>query len=243
MLIWTVVAPLLGASCHVLADETLGCLVVDPGAGAAPQVEELVRRHGLTPRGVAVTHGHVDHTWDAAALGDLYGIPVFVHREDEPRFHEPFTTLGPLGEQLRQMADHAGLGTYRAPGDVRTFDGDAELPLLDGAVQARHLPGHTGGSTVYVVADAPATGSALPPASGADAGRVDDLTHVWLTGDVLFAGTIGRTDLPGGDPTAMAASLGRFADWEGPALVLPGHGPRSRSDVEFATNPYLARRT
>jgi glyoxylase-like metal-dependent hydrolase (beta-lactamase superfamily II) len=86
---------------------------------------------------------------------------------------------------------------------------------------ARHAPGHTEGSTLYLLA------------AGDD--------RVAFTGDVLFAGSVGRTDLPGGDPVAMAATLREVVGALPPGThVLPGHGPATRVDAELATNPYLA---
>ncbi|MBX9246864.1 MBL fold metallo-hydrolase [Actinotalea ferrariae] len=224
MQIETVVAPLLGALCHVLAEPDGRCVVVDPGAGVVDDVAALVRRAGWTPVAVLLTHGHVDHTWDAAAVGDRFGVPVHVHEGDAYRLADPVGSLGPLGHQLAAMT---GLDAPPAPADVRTFDAAAghETPLAlgdDDAVQvtALHSPGHTQGSTVYLVRDA--AGS-----------------PVALTGDVLFAGSIGRTDLPGGDDAAMGRTLARLTTLDPATRVLPGHGPTSTVAAELAGNPYL----
>lgn len=230
MLTRTVVSSLLGASCHVLADERRRAVVVDPGLGVRDEVLDVVRAEHLDVRGVLVTHGHVDHTWDAAVLSTALDVAVHVHEHDAHRLADPFGTLGPLGSQLAVLAG----SDVRRPERVATFeaapDGAVRLDLPpagreagepDAAdvltVHGLHLPGHTEGSTAYLWS------------GGA----------VVLTGDVLFAGTIGRTDLPGGDATAMAASLGRLADLPADAVVLPGHGPASTIGAELATNPFL----
>ena len=144
--------------------------------------------------------------------------------DDEYRLDAPFATLGPLGPQLGAMS---GLAEPLRPARVETFsagpDGTAALRLGSeraGWIEltALHVPGHTQGSTVYLV-DAPA-----PTA---------------LTGDVLFAGTIGRTDLPGGDQRSMMISLTRLARLAPGTIVVPGHGPSSTIADELATNPYL----
>lgn len=225
MQIETVVAPLLGALCHVLAEQDGRCVVVDPGAGVADDVAALVGRAGWTPVAVLLTHGHVDHTWDAAALGDRFGVPVHVHEGDAYRLADPVGSLGPLGHQLAAMT---GLAAPPAPADVRTFAAaaGAETPVVlgDGGatveLTAVHSPGHTQGSTVYLVRDA--AGS-----------------PVALTGDVLFAGSIGRTDLPGGDDVAMGRTLARLTRLDPATRVLPGHGPTSTVAAELASNPYL----
>jgi len=220
----TVVAPLLGATCSVLVDDAGRCVVVDPGGGVAAEVLALVAAEGWTPLAMLATHGHVDHTWSAAELGDAWDVPLHLHADDEYRLDAPFATLGPLGPQLGAMS---GLAEPLRPARVETFsagpDGTAALRLGSeraGWIEltALHVPGHTQGSTVYLV-DAPA-----PTA---------------LTGDVLFAGTIGRTDLPGGDQRSMMISLTRLARLAPGTIVVPGHGPSSTIADELATNPYL----
>jgi len=221
----TVVAPLLGANCYLVHDEQGRCVVVDPGAGVLEEVVTRVQDGGLRPLGVLLTHGHVDHTWSAGPLAQLWGVAVHVHAADAYRLTDPFGTLGPLGPQLEQMAAAAGLH-HAAPTDVRTFDGATPTLDLAGdepafAVTARHAPGHTEGSTVYLV---------------------DDGGPVALTGDVLFAGTIGRTDLPGGDGALMTATLADLATLDPTTRVLPGHGPSSSIAAELAANPFLQTR-
>lgn len=217
MLIRTVAAPLLGTNCHVVPDGE-GCVVVDPGAGAAPGVREAVAGAGLVPHAILLTHGHLDHTWSAAELSDEWGVPVLVHEDDAYRLADPVGSLGPLGAQLAAMAGRSA--GPAVPARVETFRADADAPsIVVGQVRALHAPGHTQGSTVYLV-DGPGEAFAL-------------------TGDVLFAGTIGRCDLPGGDERAMAATLRRLAGLDPSTRVLPGHGPSSTIGDEVATNPYL----
>ncbi|WP_250445973.1 MBL fold metallo-hydrolase [Actinotalea sp. C106] len=223
MLIRTVVSPLLGTNCYVVADDAARCLVVDPGAGVVEEVREVVEEGGWTPVAVLVTHGHVDHTWCAAELCTAYGVPLHLHEADLPRIADPFATLGPLGAQLAQTAASAGM-EYRPADRVQTFTcagaARTDLDLAGGAapfgVAALHAPGHTEGSTVYVLEDGTA-----------------------LTGDVLFAGTIGRTDLHGGDGAAMERTLGHLATLPEETVLLPGHGPSSSIGAELRSNPYL----
>ncbi len=218
VLIRTLAAPLLGASCHVVPDGG-GCVVVDPGAGVAAQVLHAVASAGLTPHAILLTHGHLDHTWGAAELSDEWGVPVLVHEDDAYRLADPVGSLGPLGTQLAAMAGRpAG---PPVPTRLETFRADPETPaVVVGGIRALHAPGHTEGSTVYLVADGPEA--------------------VALTGDVLFAGTVGRCDLPGGDEHAMAATLRRLARLDVATRVLPGHGPWTTIGDELAGNPYLS---
>jgi glyoxylase-like metal-dependent hydrolase (beta-lactamase superfamily II) len=243
MEVHVVVAPVFATNCCIVVagsrhdDGTRDCVVVDAGAGVADGVARVVEDERLRVRAVLATHGHVDHTWDAAALSARYGVPVRLHQADAYRLADPFGTLGltPGGPgvsgALRQAL--AGLGLraedYRSPADVKPFgttgaDGDGgRLTAGDVTVRTVHAPGHTEGSTLYVL-------------DGADE------PGVVLAGDVLFAGSVGRTDLPGGDPATMQATLRDVVGHLDPALaVVPGHGPATTVGQELASNPFLAR--
>ncbi len=213
MLIRTVVAPLLDTNCHLI--EADGALwVVDPGAGAAEQVDTVVADRGLVPAGVLLTHGHLDHTWDASRVSDRYGVPVHVHADDAYRLADPVRSLGPVGAAIAAMAGSPD----GPPCPTRLVTFGAEGPV-GAPVVTLHAPGHTEGSTVYLL-------------------DADDAA-VALTGDVLFAGAIGRTDFPGSDPAAMTTSLRRLAALDPATRVLPGHGPATTIAAELARNPYL----
>jgi hydroxyacylglutathione hydrolase len=223
----TLVAPLLGTNCYVVSDRSDRCVVVDPGGGVFDTLRRSITESHSTPTAVLITHGHLDHTWDAAQVSAEYSIPVLIHAEDAYRLDDPIGTLGPLGGQIAALAG-ASSGPPR-PDLVEVFvagdDGVVELgPLLGGPgeplLTGVHAPGHTEGSTVFLV----------PGPNGPDAA---------LTGDVLFAGSIGRMDLPGGDPAAMERTLRRLARLDPGTEVLPGHGPGSTIAVELADNPYL----
>jgi glyoxylase-like metal-dependent hydrolase (beta-lactamase superfamily II) len=211
-----VVAPVFGTNCCVVSSGT-DCVVIDAGAGVADAVARLVDDEGLTPRAVLATHGHADHTWDAGALCARYEVPMRLHEADAYRLADPFGTLSPALE--------AALGLHRdeyhAPAVVEPFatpGGSAVLTFGQVTLHALHAPGHTEGSTLY---------------------RPDD--EVVLTGDVLFAGSIGRTDLHGGSGQVMAETLRDVVRGLNPALaVVPGHGPATTVARELATNPFLA---
>ena len=219
MLLLTLVAPVLGTNCYVVApDGGRECVVIDPGIGVDEQLEKAFAEHGVEPAAVLVTHGHLDHTYTLSELCRRRDLPVHLHQDDVYRLSDPLGSLGPqLAQQFAQFADG-----WTVPADVRPFTAaDTELELAGVGLRAIHAPGHTEGSTLYY----------LPGDGG-----------VVFTGDVLFAGTVGRTDLPGGDDALMRATLTRLAsDDELPGLttVRPGHGPASTLDRERASNPYL----
>ncbi|CAM5779232.1 Metallo-beta-lactamase domain-containing protein OS=Cellulomonas persica OX=76861 GN=CPE01_05220 PE=4 SV=1 [Cellulomonas persica] len=231
------ISPVFGARTSVLVADDGACVVVDAGALVADAVVGLVQERGLRPAAVLLTHGHADHTWGAGELAERLRVPVHVHARDAYRLADPFGTLGPLGGAAHDPSGPlaqslVGVGadpaSYVAPADVRRFgtsgsdegaaERDEDVPLELGGIRvvARHAPGHTEGSTLYLVGD------------------------VVLTGDVLFAGTIGRTDLPGGDSQVMARTLREVVARLDPSTqVVPGHGPTSVVRHELTTNPFL----
>lgn len=240
MLVLSTQATAFATTCYLVAARAGGpCLVVDAGAGSAGHVEALARRHDLRPVAVAATHGHPDHLWDAAAVCDRFGVPFLLHEADHDRLADPAGTLGAgMGEAFAALAG----GPWRRPRDVRPL---TALTLADLGTRLDltpvHAPGHTPGSTVLLARGALDAASVLPapsaPAPG-DAGGADAVAA--FTGDVLFAGSIGRVDLPGGDGATMLRTLRGLPEAiPGHAVVLPGHGPRSTLRRELDENPYL----
>ena len=233
MVIHRIVSPALGANCYVLIPATGGALVVDPGAHTADAVAALLADQGRACAAVLATHGHPDHVWDAAAVaGDA---PVLVPAPDRYRMADPDAAL-PAGFDFAAIA---GAG-YVPPANVRTLDaafatgGGAEI-VPGVAIRAVPAPGHTEGSTVFLTRGTLAAG--IEGATGEQA-------PILLSGDVLFAGAMGRTDLPGGDEKEMRATLRTLTTVIDPAtVVMPGHGPATMMGRELESNPFLAFRS
>ena len=197
------------------------CLIVDPGQESIDRVHDVVREHKLTPAAVLLTHGHIDHVWSVAPVSRDFEIPAFIHAADRYRLVDPAgSTMVAAREQLLAMTKDSLELTE--PSDVRLLpDEGADVEIAGIRVGVRHAPGHTEGSVVFQV----------PRESEA---------NVLLSGDVLFQGSIGRTDLPGGDFGAMEKSL-RDVIWPmaDEVVVLPGHGPQTTIGAERVSNPYL----
>ncbi|MGV8968043.1 MAG: MBL fold metallo-hydrolase [Cellulomonas sp.] len=257
------VAPVFGTNCYlVVADDGVSCVIVDVGAGIEQRVRAIVAERELRPVAVLATHGHVDHTWGAAEVTAAFGVPLYLHAADAYRLADPFGTLGLGGAghddagPLAQALTAVGLppGAYQTPARVETF-GSLETSgtslqgttlelaglLFAGAPLAvLFAPGHTAGASLFLLDGVPTSVSGLSFVPGEES-LVRGASRTVLTGDVLFAGSIGRTDLPGGDNTAMGHTLRELVAKIAPAsLLLPGHGPASRMDLELRRNPYLA---
>lgn len=233
MLLIALRAPVLATNTLVLTPGPGGpAVVVDPGAGVAPQVHRVLAQNGLTVAAVLLTHGHPDHTWDCAAVaGDA---PVYVGEDDAERLADPVAHLGsPLGPMFTGLTNEPWRPVTRLE-EVR----GGELELVPGlTARALLAPGHTPGSTVWWLEGvATLTGPAFT-----EARLTGHEGSLLLTGDVLFAGSVGRTDLPGGDQERMRATLRELAgSVPADAVLVPGHGPATTMAREHATNLYLA---
>ena len=213
------------------------CLIIDPGQDAEPGVTELLAEYRLRPVAVLATHGHVDHIWSVAPVCDARGIPAYIHPADRDLLSDPAKGF-PLqvGQQLFR-----GL-TFTEPADVIALTDGMTLRLAGVELRVDHAPGHTPGSVTFRAAAADATESRAPQGHrGVPGGSPPRASGALFSGDLLFAGSIGRTDLPGGDYPTILDSLSRVClVLPDDTRVLPGHGPQTTIGAERATNPFLA---
>ncbi len=221
-------APVFATNCYILAP-TGGeeCLVVDPGIGVERTVMDVLLEHRLRPAAVLLTHGHVDHTYSVTPVC-AGNTAAYIHAADRYRLGNPLTELG-AGMIAMLEQQFGARAKWREPEIVVEVHDRQRLTLAGLDIDIVHAPGHTEGSVMFGLDDIP--------------GGVDSdgkLTTTMLTGDVIFAGSIGRTDLPGGDHSAMEWSLReRVLPLPDDTLLLTGHGPATTMRRERATNPYL----
>jgi hydroxyacylglutathione hydrolase len=204
-------------NCYVVATGAgEACVVVDPGQDAVEPLEALLSEHRLTPVAVLLTHGHFDHTFSVSPVCDGHDVPAWIHPEDRAMLADPM-----IGLSRDAAAFFGGRITMREPREVRELADGADLAIAGLTLRVEHVPGHTRGSVLFT----------SPTEQGVE---------VILAGDTLFAGSIGRTDLPGGDHQQMLSSLAAMLDGhEDTAVVLPGHGPTTTIGRERASNPFL----
>ncbi|MCC5579340.1 MBL fold metallo-hydrolase [Microtetraspora sp. AC03309] len=199
-------------NCYVVAPAAgEECVVIDPGQDAVEGLDEVLREHRLKPVAVLLTHGHMDHMWSVVPVCGARDVPAWIHPEDRELLSDPAKGLS---LQTRQML-FGGL-EFTEPDDVRELSDGATLKLAGLEITVDHAPGHTRGSVTFRVPE------------------------IMFSGDLLFAGSIGRTDLPGGDYATILRSLATVClPLPDETTVLPGHGPQTTIGRERATNPYL----
>jgi len=194
----------------VLGDGT--CFVVDCGAydqEDCRQVLEFLQSHHLTPVAHLLTHGHLDHCFGAAALHDAYGLIPYIHPDDRN-----------LYENIALQCRVFGLpAPAQLLNECNTFSSAEQLPTLLQHCRIIPTPGHTPGGVCYYFEE--------------------QGEKILFSGDSLFMGSIGRTDLRGGNAQQLLDSLKQLTFLDDSTIVYPGHGPHTTMGQEKQYNPYL----
>jgi hydroxyacylglutathione hydrolase len=220
------------------------CVIIDPGMDAADGVAELIIEHRLKPVAVMLTHGHLDHMFSVTPLCRSYASACWVHSEDRVLLTDPLQAMG-LETRLLLERLTGRPSSFVEPDEVHELSDGTEVAVAGLSFRAIHAPGHTPGSTMFqielraseIAADPKRDARAALKAAYAVSPAIDS---VLFSGDVLFAGSIGRTDLPGGNMPDMLKSLRtKVLPLPDTVGVLPGHGPQTTIARERAGNPYL----
>lgn len=190
--------------------ETGEAVVIDPG----DEVESLlavVEAGRLRATHILLTHAHVDHVTGVGRAKAVLGVPVGLHPDDLPLYERAPQQAAFFGLRLGALPP---IDFFYQPGEV--------VPVGRHQIKVHHTPGHCPGG---VCLELRRSGEAVP----------------WLfVGDTLFAGSIGRTDLPGGDyPTLIRSIRDVLFPLGDDARVLPGHGPETTIGEERRSNPFL----
>jgi glyoxylase-like metal-dependent hydrolase (beta-lactamase superfamily II) len=205
----------LQCNCSILGDETSHeAIVVDPGDDIS-RIMALLRQHSLTVKQIVITHAHIDHIAGAAKLKQLTGAPILYNQSDLP-----------LVKMMDIQAAWLGIGTPEVPPPDDTLDdakiitvgANPELGQTGITGSILHTPGHTEGSVCLYLPD----------------------NSLLIAGDTLFAGSVGRTDLPGGNTRKLLTSIHeRLLTLPDEVTVIPGHGQRTTIGTERDSNPFL----
>ena len=183
------------------------------------EIKAVLDRHNLKPIATVVTHGHVDHTFSVHAFDEKYGVATYIHPKDREFLGNPAGILTPGGPTipiLREM----GVTSFSEPSDVRELVDGTIIDIAGFTLKALHSPGHTPGSTVFVVDD-----------------------EFLISGDVLFKNSIGNTSALLGSSVDMKKTLRKvILPLPDHLIVLPGHGPETTIGDERKNNDYLQER-
>ena len=204
---------MFATNCWVLAPgPDSECVIIDLGMpDVSAQVDQILQRHNLKPVAIIATHGHLDHTFSIQPIADGYAIPAYIHSEDRAYLSAPEKLLS------AEFSSTVAEMKFSEPVEVRELRNGDVIDLVGLSFKAIHAPGHTRGSLMF---------------------EVDN--QVLISGDVLFAGSIGRTDLPTGSAKDMGETLRKkVVPLSDHLKVLPGHGPETTMSYEKKNNPYL----
>jgi hydroxyacylglutathione hydrolase len=194
----------------IACEETRQAMVIDPG-NEVDMLLEIVGRQKLSVQSILLTHAHVDHVTGVGRAKNALGVPIYLHRDDQA-----------LYDAAPQQAAFFGLHCEELPPIDRYYDLSKTLAFGGFEITVHHTPGHCPGGVCLAV--------------GSPGTAKQDL----FVGDTLFAGSIGRTDLPGGDYATLIRSITQvlfaFGD---EAKVYSGHGPRTTIGHERRTNRFL----
>jgi glyoxylase-like metal-dependent hydrolase (beta-lactamase superfamily II) len=220
VLIDRVIAPYFETNCWIIATGAgQECIIVDPGIANpnfVKDIEQKVSHYKLKPVAVFITHGHLDHIFSVVPLTKSLPMRTFVTKADRFLLTDPMGALdrGGVSEQLLQAF---GINKFIEPDDVVELEDFSRFQVAGIQITSIFAPGHTKGSVIFNVGD----------------------QHL-VSGDVLFAGSIGRTDLPTGSASQMRKTLReRILTLPDSLNVLPGHGGQTTIGIERVRNPYL----
>jgi glyoxylase-like metal-dependent hydrolase (beta-lactamase superfamily II) len=209
------------ANCYVLGDHARGtAVVVDPGQDAGPTVQACLERHNVRAESILLTHGHLDHVWSAPELAAQLDVQVFLHGDDRWLWDNPVAAFGNLPPGV--LADQFGLDWRPDAERLEWLADGMKLTCAGLQVEVHHTPGHTPGSSVFLLRE---TGTDDP---------------VLLSGDLIFAGSVGRTDFPRGSFEDQNESIKRVVlPLDDATRIFSGHGPETTVGVERGTNPFV----
>lgn len=231
-----IVSPIYRENCYVLSTAAKAAIVIDPGAQTFDRIKASLAELNAELAAIILTHGHADHIWDAAKVSSLNPqAPVYLATPDHFWLEPPGPEV-----QLGIASDFSNLEggwhplKVQAPPDELFSEGGAEL-VAGLSLRALPAPGHSPGCTMFFGVASLADNHGLKLGFDGQEGQ-----NFCFSGDVVFKGTIGRTDLPHADGEVMKETLRTLRYTINPdTILLPGHGLSTTWEEELETNPFL----
>ncbi len=217
-------------NCYIIGDEETGVgALIDPGDEAA-RIALAVERTDLEIGSIIVTHAHIDHVGAVAALVDEYACPVLMHAEAEPML-----------QHLPTQAMMMGLKFDKVPNVDRHIEDEEMIWVGNLVFKALYTPGHAPGHLAFYLEGTPGAAPVANETAEMPSGLVYyENPGTLLAGDALFAGGVGRVDLPGGSMEVLMQSIHeRLLTLPDETVVHPGHGPETTIGNEKSYNPFL----
>ncbi len=216
-------------NCSILAcEKTREAIIIDPG-DEADRILEIIRRDGLKPKYLLHTHAHLDHVGATEEVASQAHGEVCLHREDQF-----------LYDNMAMQTALFNLPSFSVPPVKNYLEDKDVLKFGEHKIEVLHTPGHTPGSVTFYI---PPVGAGLVSALPANHLKLDGQTQdlpLLFTGDTLFMGSIGRTDLWGGDFGQILHSIkNKLLPFNDETQVYPGHGPETTIGAERQHNPFL----
>lgn len=195
---------------YLIYNEDKECWIVDPGMYEDAEINSLLRfieTHGLHPKAIINTHGHIDHIFGVQALKDKFKIPFYIHKKELP-----------VLQGAVMSAQMFGFDFKTPPKEDYYIEENVLFPLSKDELEIRFTPGHSPGSVIFYYAPG----------------------NWMIGGDVLFNGSIGRTDLPGGNHDTLINSITKEVyTLPDNTVVYSGHGPSTTVGREKQHNPFV----
>ena len=194
----------LRANCFVVTNGSSDAVIIDAG-GTDRVFMNYLEENKIIVRAILLTHGHFDHIFGAKELKEKFGAEIYIHDYD-------YELTSSTEKSLAYWVDEEFFTPFSAD---KTFLSDDIISVAGMDFKVMHCPGHTRGSSCFIIND-----------------------NIF-TGDALFCGSIGRSDVYGSDPVIQKAALKQFCELSGDYNLYCGHGEKTKLSVEMKTNPYL----
>lgn len=197
-------------NCYIVSNKEKDCLIFDPGEEAGRIIGEI-RKNGLKPLAILLTHTHFDHIGAVDALREMYKIPLYVHVKEVDWLADPLKN---------GSGKYAELPNYiiEKPEEAHIVRQEGKLEIGRFTFDVVHTPGHSPGSISYIF-------------------KEDGFA---IVGDTLFEQSIGRTDLIGGSMEILLKSIhDKLLSLPEDMIIYPGHGEYTTPAAEMNSNPFL----